>query len=73
MLRQGFQYTEKYFSRRGNAADAVKISQDGLKALDAVQQDVSQKNLDEAAAKAREAADACKSCHDVYKPKQARG
>jgi hypothetical protein len=71
-LRQGFQYTEKYFARRGSAADAVKISQDGLKLLNLVQQNVVQKNLDAAAAAARDAADACKACHDVYKPKQAR-
>jgi cytochrome c556 len=71
-LRQGFQYTEKYFARRGSAADAVKISQDGLKLLNLVQQNVVQKNLDAAAAAARDVADACKACHDVYKPKQAR-
>ena len=71
-LRQGFQYTEKYFARRGSAADAVKISQDGLKLLNLVQQNVVQKNLDAAAAAARVVADACKACHDVYKPKQAR-
>jgi cytochrome c556 len=73
VLRQGFQYTEKYFAHRGNAPDAVKISQDGLKALDDVQQALTDKNVDAAAAKAREATDACKACHDVYKPKQARG
>jgi soluble cytochrome b562 len=73
VLRQGFQYTEKYFAKRGNAPDAVKISQDGLKALDAVQQFMTQQNLEAAAAKARDVTDACKACHDVYKPKQARG
>jgi hypothetical protein len=73
VLRQGFQYTEKYFTKRGNCPDAVKISQDGLKALDAVQQALAAKAVDDAAAKAREAADACRACHDVYKPKQARG
>jgi hypothetical protein len=73
VLRQGFQYTERYFTRRGNAPDAVKISQDGLKALDAAQQAVNASQTDDAAAKARETAEACKSCHDLYKPKQARG
>jgi hypothetical protein len=73
VLRQGFQYTEKYFAKRGNAPDAVKISEDGLKALDAVQKALTAKSIDAAAAKAREAAEACRACHDVYKPKQARG
>jgi cytochrome c556 len=73
VLRQGFQYTEKYFAKRGNAPDAVKISQDGLKALGAVQKFISEKNTDAAASSARDATEACKACHDVYKPKQARG
>jgi cytochrome c556 len=73
LLRQGFQYTEKYFAKRGNAPDAIKISQDGLKALSAVQKFLADKNTDAAAASAREVTDACKACHDVYKPKQARG
>jgi len=73
VLTQGFQYTEKYFAKRGKAPDAVKISQDGLKALGAVQKFLADKNTDAAAASAREVTDACKSCHDVYKPKQARG
>jgi len=72
VLRQGFKYTESYFAKRGKA-DAVKISQDGLKALDGVQQALAAKLTDDAAAKAREAAEACKTCHDLYKPKQARG
>jgi hypothetical protein len=73
VLRQGFVYTEKYFARRGNAPDAVKISRDGLNALDAVQKFFAAKAIDEAAAKAREATEACKACHDAYKPRQARG
>ena len=72
VLRQGFNYTEKYFAKRGKP-DAVKISQDGLKALDAVSQALAAKAVEDAAAKAREATDACRACHDVYKPKQARG
>jgi hypothetical protein len=73
VLKQGFQYTETYFGKRGNAPDAVKISRDGLKALDDIQQSVADKNVDAAAARARDVADTCRACHDVYKPKQARG
>ena len=72
-MREGFQYTEKYFTKRGNAPDAVKISQDGLKALDAAQREFAAKNIDAAAAKARDVTAACKACHDVYKPKKAGG
>jgi cytochrome c556 len=73
VLKQGFEYTEHYFAKRGNAPDAVKISEDGLKALNEVQHLFTEKNVDGAALKARDVTDACKACHDVYKPKQARG
>jgi hypothetical protein len=72
VLKQGFEYTGHYFAKRGKA-DAVKISEDGLKALNEVQRLFSEKNVDGAALKARDVTDACKACHDVYKPKQARG
>lgn len=73
VLRQGFQYTETYFSKRGNAPDAVKISRDGLKALDDVQHNVTNKDIEAAAARARDVVETCRACHDIYKPKQARG
>jgi cytochrome c556 len=72
VLRQGFKYTETYFHKR-DKQDAVKISRDGLSALEAAQKSFTEKNLDEAAAHAREATEACKTCHETYKPKQARG
>jgi hypothetical protein len=72
VLKQGFEYTGNYFAKRGKA-DAVKISEDGLKALSEVQRLFSERNVDGAALKARDVTDACKACHDVYKPKQARG
>ena len=72
VLRQGFQYTGKYFAKKGTAADAVKISEDGLKLLDVIQKDVAEQKIDAAAEVARSVADQCRSCHDLYKPKQAR-
>ena len=72
VLRQGFEYTEKYFSKVPTGADAVKISRDGLTLLDAVLKNVSEKKLDAAAEGARNVAETCKACHVLYKPKQAR-
>ncbi|SRR6266568_7135952 len=72
VLRLGFQYTGKYFAKRGTAADAVKISEDGLKLLDIIQRDVAEQKGDAAAELARGVADQCRACHDLYKPKQAR-
>ncbi|MDR3463005.1 MAG: hypothetical protein P4L76_11900 [Beijerinckiaceae bacterium] len=72
VLRQGFEYTEKYFAKVPTGADAVKISRDGLTLLDSVLKNVSDKKFDEAAAGARSVAETCKACHVLYKPKQAR-
>jgi len=71
-LRQGFEYTEKYFAKISTGADAVKISRDGLSLLDTVLKNVSDKKFDAAAEGARSVAEACKACHVLYKPKQAR-
>jgi hypothetical protein len=72
VLRQGFEYTEKYFAKIGTGADAVKISRDGLNLLDTVLKEVAEKKFDAAAEAARGVADTCKACHVLYKPKQAR-
>ena len=72
ILEEGFTYTGKYFKQKGNYPDAVKWSQDGLDYIAAVRQKVAAKDFEGAAAAARGATQSCKSCHDVYKPAQAR-
>lgn len=72
VLLNGFQYTEQYFSKKGNYPDAVKWSKDGEADIQKAIQLSEAKDFDNAAAAARDATQNCKNCHDVYKPEQAR-
>ncbi len=68
VLQDGFKYTEDYFAKKGGAEDAVTISRQGQDALAAAVRLVSDNNFEAAAAAARQIAQTCRSCHDVYKP-----
>lgn len=68
VLQEGFKYTEDYFSKKANAGDAVSISRQGLEAVATAVKLVSEKNFEAAAAAARQTAQTCRSCHDIYKP-----
>jgi len=72
ILNDGFKYTEKYFTNKGNYPDAVKWSKDGQAYIASVLKNVQDKNFDAAAEAARGATKTCKSCHEVYKPNQSR-
>ncbi len=72
VLSDGFHYTEDYFAKKGDATDAVEISRKGAKLIAQARDYVEKADFDAAAAAAREAATACKSCHDIYKPRLAR-
>jgi hypothetical protein len=71
ILLEGFRYTEDYFGKKG-VEDAVAISRDGSKLIEAVLQSVEKGDFDAAAIAARDAPQLCKSCHDLYKPRLAR-
>jgi hypothetical protein len=68
VLRDGFKYTEDYFTKKGNAEDAVKISQQGLQSLAAAVKFTEQNNFEAAAVAARQVSGTCRTCHDIYKP-----
>lgn len=68
VLQDGFKYTEDYFAKKGGAEDAVNISRQGQEALAAAVKLVGDNNFEAAAAAARQTAQTCRSCHDVYKP-----
>lgn len=72
VLADGFRYTEDYFSKKGNAPDAVEISRKGAKLTAEAQDFVEKSDFEAAAASAREAVSVCKSCHDIYKPRLGR-
>jgi len=69
ILLDGFKYTEDYFTKKGNAADAVKISQQGQEFIAAALKSVAASDFETAAEAARGVARTCRACHDVYKPK----
>ncbi|SFK00249.1 hypothetical protein [Methylocapsa palsarum] len=68
VLQDGFKYTEDYFAKKGGADDAVTISRQGQEALAAAVKLVADSNFEGAAAAARQTAQTCRSCHDIYKP-----
>lgn len=68
VLKEGFQYTEEYFSKKGNAEDAVQISQRGLGSIASALAALGGNDFDKASASARDVAGTCRACHDIYKP-----
>lgn len=68
VLRDGLQYVYDYFVAKGNAEDAVKMASEGQAAIARVFAALEGKNLDVAVAAARDTAQNCKACHEVYKP-----
>jgi lipopolysaccharide export LptBFGC system permease protein LptF len=67
-ILEGLQWTEKYFASKGNAADAVKYSQDAQALTNSILKSLSQNDFDNAASTARELSRSCKICHETYKP-----
>lgn len=59
---------EAYFSRRGNADNAVKLSREGRDLAATVVSSVAAKDFAAASKAAVSIARACRSCHSEYKP-----
>lgn len=68
VLQDGFRYTEKYFAKKGDADDAVKISKHGQELIAVAIKSLEDNDFDAAASAARDTAKTCRACHDVYKP-----
>jgi len=72
-IQYTFGYVKGYFEKQGpNAAKGVEIAQQGLDLLAAIDKDVKAKNFSSAGDKAHQFFLICRSCHDVYKPNNAR-
>jgi hypothetical protein len=59
---------EAYFSRRGNAGNAVKLSREGKALAATVTRSAAAKDFVTASKAAVSIARACRSCHSEYKP-----
>jgi hypothetical protein len=68
ILQESYKWMENYFAKKGNAADAVKIAQQGQEYIAAASKSVAAKDFDSAANAAHEAARTCRACHEIYKP-----
>ena len=72
VLRDGYQWMERYFQAKTGAEDAVKIAQLGEQYIVQAEKYAAEKNFDAAADSAHEAAKTCRVCHDTFKPIKAR-
>jgi hypothetical protein len=67
VLRDGLQYTHEYFTAKGDE-EAVKIAAEGKATVERVFSALEKKDIDAAIAAARDTAQNCKACHEIYKP-----
>lgn len=73
VIQYSFSWVKSYFEKKGpDAAKGVQIAQQGLDLLAAIDKDVKEKNFAAAGDKAHQFQQVCKSCHEIYKPNQAR-
>ena len=63
----GLKWTEGYFTRKGNAEDAVKLAAQGHGLADSIATAATQNDFDTAFTAYRSLVKTCKSCHDAYK------
>jgi hypothetical protein len=63
-----YQTMETYFTRRGNAANAVKLSKEGKEFAATVVRSVAANDFAAASQAALAIAHACRTCHLEYKP-----
>ena len=68
VIVDGLKWTQDYFTKKGNTADAVGYARDSLQLADAVQKALAAHDLQSAGTSARALSKSCKACHDVYKP-----
>lgn len=67
-LRDTFKLVEGFWTKRGNAPDAVGLSQQAQEAAAAVVKSVEAKDFDAAATQSIKVAQTCTGCHRLYRP-----
>jgi hypothetical protein len=67
-IEQLYGLMEKYFEKRADAADAVRISREGRVLAALLQKDLAGQRFTSAKSKAIEIAHGCRGCHINYKP-----
>ena len=67
-LDETFQLVEKFWKQRGNAPDAVELSQKARQQAAAVAKAIAAKDFDTASAQSIHIAETCTACHRLYRP-----
>jgi hypothetical protein len=67
-LRDTFKLVEGFWKQRGNAADAVELSQKAEERAAEVPDSLAAKNFEAASAESIKIAESCTACHRLYRP-----
>jgi hypothetical protein len=67
-LDETFQLVEKFWKERGNAPDAVELSQKARQQAAAVAKAIAAKDFDAASTESIHIAETCTACHRLYRP-----
>jgi hypothetical protein len=67
-LQDTFKLIEGFFTRRGNASDAVELAQNAQQRAADVLKYSAAKDFDQAAAQSIKIAETCTACHRLYRP-----
>jgi hypothetical protein len=69
-LAETFQLVENFWKQRGNAQDAVELSQKARQQAGAVAKAIAAKDFDAASTQSIQIAETCTACHRLYRPLQ---
>jgi hypothetical protein len=67
-LQDTFKLVEEFWTRRGNAPDAVELAQTAQEGAAAVVKSTAAKDFDAAASQSIKVANTCTACHRLYRP-----
>jgi hypothetical protein len=67
-LQETFKLVEGFWTRRGNAPDAVELSRKAQERAAAVANSAAAKDFDAAATQSIKVAETCTACHRLYRP-----
>jgi hypothetical protein len=67
-LDETFQLVENFWKQRGNAQDAVELSQKARQQAAAVAKAIAAKDFDAASTRSIQIAETCTACHRLYRP-----
>jgi len=67
-IREALGYAQEYFTKKGNAEDAVRWAKQGRDLIEAVTNTVQAGDFETSLSRYDSLVKTCRACHDVYKP-----